>query len=196
MDKLIVAHGLELVPRRYEIVRHPGRAYSRCVAEYFDAEVPEENFGDGSKRDSSGSFTGAGALENVSGIGMVVFKRPSEIGMSGPGTRQPPFGCRVAGNLASRHDFFPIRPVPVFDHHGDGAADGLSVPHPGEKTHLVLLDFHPAAAAITTLPPFQLMIDEFEIDGDMGRKAFDERDQGLTMRLAGRSEAQHGSSIS
>src|SRR5262249_24466909 len=116
--------------------------------------------------------------------------------MSGTRPRDAPLGSCIAVNLPGCHNVFPILPVPVLDHHCDGTADGLSVPHTGEKTYLIPLDFHAAAPPVTALPPFKFVVDEFKVYRKVSGNAFDERDQGLAMRLAGRSEAQHRSSIS
>ena len=115
--------------------------------------------------------------------------------MARPGTRHPPFCRSIPANLTNRHDFFPVRPVPILDHHGDRTADGLSVPHSGEKTYLIPFYLHPAAPPKTALPTLQFMIDEIEIDGEVSWHAFHESDQRLAVRFASRPEAQHGSSI-
>ena len=66
------------------------------------------------------------------------------------------------------------------------------MPDSGQESNLISLNFHPAAAAVTALAPFEFMIDEFEIHGQMGRDTFYKSNQGLAVRFAGRSEAQHG----
>src|SRR5262249_7180828 len=106
-----------------------------------------------------------------------------------------PFGGRIAENFASGHDFFPVWPVPVLDHHGNGTADGLSVTDPGQKPNLILFDLHPPAAAIAPLAAFEFMINGVKIDGKMRWKALHQGDQGRAVRLAGRSKAQHPLSI-
>ena len=47
-------------------------------------------------------------------------------------------------------------PVPVLDPHGDGAAHGQSVAHPGEDVGAVALDLHAAAASVAHLPAGQV----------------------------------------
>ena len=177
----VIANGLQLRPGNDEVIRNARISDRGRVTEDFDTEVAKENLRNAAGRDSSGGFAGARALENVPGIRVVVFQRARKIGMTRTRACDAAFGCGVTQNLASRHDFFPIRPVPILDHHGDRTSNGLPVPHSGEKTYLILLDFHAAASAIAALTPFQLIIDEFEIDGEVCRNAFHERDQGLAM---------------
>ncbi len=165
------------------------------MAEHVDAEAAKKNLCQTATGHASRRFACAGTFEDVSSVGVVVFERSGKVGMSGTRTRHAPFGGRVTGNFARRHDFFPIGPVAIFDHHGDRTADGLSVPHAGEKTDLILLDFHPAAPSEAALAPLQFVIDEVEIHGEMRRKAFHESDQCLAMRFTGRSKAQHALSI-
>src|ERR1051326_2650063 len=150
-DDLIVANRLEVLPCWGKILRNAGFSYCCCVAKYFDTKVSQQNFGNGAKGYPGRGFTGAGSLENVSGIGVVVLEGPGQIRMSRPRPREPAFGCGIACNFAGSHDFFPIRPVPILDHHRDGATDGLSMPHSGEKTYPILFDLHTAAAAVTAL---------------------------------------------
>jgi hypothetical protein len=50
-----------------------------------------------------------------------------------------------------------------------------------ENLDPILLDLHPAAAAIALLPSPQFMIDLIDIDRQTGRQTFDYRDQRATM---------------
>ena len=43
----------------------------------------------------------------------------------------------------------------------------------GQESNLIAFNFHSAAAAVTALAPFEFMINEFEIDGQMSRETFD-----------------------
>jgi hypothetical protein len=166
------------------------------MAKYFDTKVFKKDFGESPERNSGGRLSCAGPFENVSRIGVIELERTRQVGVPGTRPGESSLGCGIAGDLAGGHDVFPIRPVPILDHHRDRTADGLSVPHTGEKTYLVPFNFHAAASTIPSLSPFEFVVDEFEIDGKVSRNAFDERDQSLAMRLTGRSEAQHRSSIS
>ena len=115
--------------------------------------------------------------------------------MARPGPGHPALCGRVACDLAHGHDFFPIGPVPILDHHGDGTTEGLPLTYTGEESNLVALDLHPAAAAVALLPASQFVVDEFEIDSQVGRNALHQCYQGLPVRLSGRVKAQHASSI-
>ena len=162
------------------------------MAENLDPKVPEKNFGHSARRHARRGFAGAGAFQDVSGIGMVELERPREVRVAraGPGNTAL---ChhRIARNFPDRHDFFPIGPVAIFNHHRDWAAEGLSVTNARQKADLVSLDLHSPAPAIPSLAPFQLMVNEFKIKEEVGWKTFYEGDQGLAMRLASRTKAQH-----
>jgi hypothetical protein len=67
--------------------------------------------------------------------------------------------------------------------------------HAGKKLHLIPLDLHTAAAAITALTAPEFVIDEVEVDGEVGGDALQQRYQGLTVRLPGSSKAEHDASI-
>ena len=60
---------------------------------------------------------------------------------------------------------------------------------------MVLLDLHPATTPISALTPFQLVVNEVEIDGKMSRYAFHMGDQRGAVRFAGSPKAQHTLSI-
>src|SRR5438876_1970412 len=128
------------------------------MAKYLDSEHLQEYFRKTAGGNPCSRFAGAGALENVSGIGMVIFQRACQICVARAGTRHTPFCCYLRANLANGHDLFPVRPVPVLDHHCERTADGLSMLLSAPKTNLVSLDLHTAAAAITTLRPLQLLL--------------------------------------
>jgi hypothetical protein len=59
------------------------------------------------------------------------------------------------------------------------------VPDAGEYLHRIGFDPLPAAAPIASLPPPQFDINRRGIDLDPGRKAIDDGQQRLAMRLAG-----------
>ena len=165
------------------------------MTEDIDTKTPQENLGQTSARDSGRSFSRTGALENVAGIGVIVFERSGQIGVTGARPCNAALRRSVACNLTDRHDFLPIGPVAIFDHHCDRTADGFAMPYTRQKTDLIFLDLHSAAATVTALPPFQLVIEEFKIDGKVSGKTFDQSDQCGSMRLASGPKAQHALSI-
>src|SRR5262245_30925856 len=107
------------------------------------AEIPKKNLGQPAAGHSRCSLSRAGPLQDVTRICMVVLKRSREIGVAGPRASDSTFGGRVGQNLTRGHDFLPVRPITILDHHRDRTADGLSMPHAGKKTNLIFLYFHP-----------------------------------------------------
>ena len=161
------------------------------MAENFDPKVPKKNFGHSTRSDARRGFTGAGALQDVSGVDMVELERPRKIGVARAGPGDTAFGRRIARNFPYRHDFFPVGPIAILNHHRDWAAERLSMTNARQKADLVSLNLHSPAPAIPALPPFQLMVNEFKIKKEVGWKTFYEGDQGLAVRLTSRTKAQH-----
>ena len=58
-------------------------AHLHDVAEHADAELGEQQLGDGAGGDASGRLPGAGPLEHVAGIGEPVLLHPGEVGVPG-----------------------------------------------------------------------------------------------------------------
>ena len=138
------------------------------MAQNLDSEISEKYLAQRAGRDPSGGFAGAGPFQNVAGVGLIEFEGSGQIGMSGTRAGHPSFGSGFGRNRLSRHDFLPVRPVAVLDHHRDRAAQGLSMSDTRQKPNLILLDFHPAATAISSLPPLQFVVDEFKIQTNIG----------------------------
>ena len=121
-------------------------------------------------------FPGRSNARECSGHPLVVLERTGQVRVTGTRPGDSAFRHRLARDFTGRHDLFPVRPVAILDHHGDRTADRFAVPHPGKKTDLILLDLHPAAATVTALPAFQLMIDKLKIDGKVSGNALHKRD--------------------
>ena len=66
---------------------------------------------------------------------------------------------------------------------GDRGSDGHAATKTGKELRPVALDLHTPAATIPTLSPFQLGVDQLNINGDTGRHALDERNEGGSVRL-------------
>src|SRR6266498_1898067 len=64
-------------------------------------------------------------------------------------------GQRLLVNWIGRHHQLPFRPLGVTDTHRDRAAEGATVPHSPRDLHLVLLELHPRATAVTCAAPQQ-----------------------------------------
>src|SRR2546426_3804470 len=99
------------------------------MAENLDPKMTEEDLRHSPAGYPRSRLAGAGPFENVAGICVIVFERSGQIRMSGTGPRDATFRSGVTQDLAGGHDFFPIGPVPVLDHHCDWTADALTVPH-------------------------------------------------------------------
>ena len=56
---------------------------------------------------------------------------------------------------------------------------------PGDDAHLVALDRHPSAAAVTLLAAREVVVDLRRIDIEAGRVSFHHRDQLGAVRLTG-----------
>jgi len=69
------------------------------------------------------------------------------------------------------------------------------VPHARQKADLVLFDLHSTAAAIPALATAEFVVDEIEIDREVGRNALYDGDQGRSVGFAGSPKAQHALSI-
>ncbi len=113
--------------------------------------------------------------------------------MAGPWRGQFLFG---GGDLGFRGVFYgeillPVGPIAIFDTHGDGCADGLSVMDASENIGAIFFDFLAAAAAVAELAAVQLVIDEGDVDGQTRGQAGDEGQQGLSVRFTGGVKAQH-----
>ena len=69
------------------------------------------------------------------------------------------------------HGFLPVDPVPVFEKHPDGAAQGVSVANAGLDMGVVALDLLTSATAVTALAPGQMVGDVCLIEGQVSRHA-------------------------
>ncbi len=163
------------------------------MAENFDAEFLQEEFGDGAQGYAGGGFAGGGALEDVAGFGEVVFQGSGEIGVAGAG-RGDAF---VFGGVALRDGkrFLPVFPVAIFELNGDGRADGLALADAGENVGGVALDFHAAAAAVALLAAPEFAVEKGLIDFQSGGHTGQKGDQGFAVRFSGGEIAQHKRSI-
>src|SRR5882762_4741843 len=101
------------------------------MAENFDAEFAQEEFGESSHRYAGGGLAGRGALQNVAGLGKVVLQGSGQVGVSGA-RRSDTF---VLGRIAFGHGqgFLPVFPVSVFELNGDGRTDGATLTYAGKN---------------------------------------------------------------
>jgi hypothetical protein len=94
-------------------------------------------------------------------------------------------------SLFNRKLLLPVLPVAIFEEHGDGRTNCLSVTYTREDSGGIALDFHPAAAAVTLLPAPQFVINkvlrDFKSSGEAGNKG----NQRFAVRLSRGEEFQH-----
>ena len=69
----------------------------------------------------------------------------------------------------------------VLDAESNGRANRLPVAHAGEHVRAVLFNFLAPAAAVSQLPPLQLVIDELQIHTQSRRQPGQERQQRLSV---------------
>ena len=155
----------------------------------FNPELGQELLDYGADGHPGRGFAGAGAFEDVAGVGQVVFDGSGEIGVAGAGARNGLVLRRVAG--FDRHGFGPVLPIGVGDDHGDGGADGVALAHSGDNGDAIRLDLHASAAAVTLLPPPEFMIDRIQRDGYAGRESCEGRHEALAVGLPSRFKAKH-----
>ena len=77
------AHGRDFVPCGGSFEAHA--ADGDDVAGDIDAELDQQGFGDRAEGHARGGFAGAGALQDVAGIGEIVLDGAGQIGVSGAG---------------------------------------------------------------------------------------------------------------
>jgi hypothetical protein len=88
------------------------------VTEDFDAEVAEEEFGDGAQGYPGSGLAGRGAFEDVASLGEVVLQGSGKIGVARTGRGNTLVLCRIA--LADGQGFLPVLPVAVLKLNGYG----------------------------------------------------------------------------
>src|ERR1700674_863575 len=111
----------------------------------------------------------------------IEFLRASEVGVSGPWGQQLSLVARGFGGSLDGQNFFPIRPIAIFDADSHGGPDGFFVPPAGENIGSVFLDFLASSAAVSQLPPAKLTVDEFQVHGQGSGQPGDKRQERLPM---------------
>jgi hypothetical protein len=161
------------------------------VAADLDPELGQEPLGECARRHPGGGLTRAGTLEDVPSIDAVVFEDASEVGVTGPGPRDPapPYLTRRFGALVG-HDVFPVGPVPVGDQHGNGRPERLSSPKTREPFDAIALDFHPGSAPVALHATGELLVHPLSCDWEASRQTLDDGDEGLAMGFAGSGELE------
>ena len=101
----------------------------------------------------------------------MIFDPACEISMSRPGSGNSPhsrvqmFLCpRISASLSlcvpsfRRHDLPPVLPILILYGNGNGSAQGYTSAYSCCNLGSITLYFHPPAAAISLLPPFQIPV--------------------------------------
>jgi len=90
-----------------------------------------------------------------------------------------------------RQRLFPILPILICQHHGDGRADRLAVMHSRQKMRAVSFNLHAAAASKSLLATPQFPIHKCLVHRQSGGQPGKKGNQRLAMGLSGSKVAQH-----
>ena len=185
--------------------RRPGVGLRRPdrddVRHHLDAErLPQELPSDGGGGDPGRGLAGAGALEHRPGVVEAVLEHSGVVGVAGPragqrrvaGARHPDRSAATgSGAITVSHFGHSVLPISM----AIGPPSVCPVPHSGEHGHLVLLEFHPRAAAVAQAASAQLFGDVIGGDGDAGDHAFDHGHQRTAVGFTGSGPSQHVSHL-
>jgi len=112
---------------------------------------------------------------------------------SGPGHGWTIGSASIRGQIGfNSHRALPVVPVLVGDQKRNRPARREAAANASQGFRAIGLDCHPATSAVAALAAAQLGGDGREIDGKAGRDALENRDERLTVRLAGSEKSQHG----
>ena len=128
----------------------------------------------------------AGALEHVANVGEAELLDPGQVGVTG--ARQMHL-LHPAVDRPRVHPLLPVGVVAVGHPQGDRPAEGAPVAHAGGDLGAVLLDLHPAAAAVSQLPARQVAIDVGRGQLEPGGQALDHGREAGPVGLTGGREA-------
>ena len=131
------------------------------MAVYADAELFQQPHGHGARGYPGGGLAGAGPFQYVAYVVETILHGARQIGVAGPNSGHPlgSFNLVQALHRLHRHCFPPVGPVFVLQGHAYGAAQGIAVSHAGHDVGPILLDEHPTAPAVASLPPSQVGAD-------------------------------------
>ena len=151
------------------------------MARHFDSEFFQEKLGNCSGSHSRRRLTRAGALEDVPGLGEVIFQAARQISVARAGTFEWPLLAAVFLPVLHRHRLGPVLPVTILNQDCDRRSDGLAVPDPGDKLGHVRLDFHSRPTPVPTLASLQLAVHISEVHPQSRRQTVEGRDQSLAV---------------
>ncbi len=170
-----------------------GRADARDVAEHVDSERQKNLFREPTNRHARSGFARRRPFEHVANIFEIVFQHARQVGMAGPRARDDLRRAAIAG--IGRHLLDPVLEVAILDDEGDRTAERFAEADARNRPHLVLLDQHPAAAAVAFLPTREVGVDRGNVDVETGGYAFDRRDQLGPVRFTGSQKSERHAQI-
>lgn len=118
------------------------------MALHRDIEFPQKTLGHGSRGHPRRGFPGAGTLENIAKVAVIVFDAAGKVGMS---RARPSKGIPFLGIGIRRHDFFPAFVVPIGDPKGNRRAERHAPANTRQEFPLVGFYLHASAAAVSRL---------------------------------------------
>ena len=166
------------------------------MAEDLDAEhLAEQAPRHLAERHPRGRLPRAGPLQDGAGVIEAVLLHPGQVRVPRPrpGQRRVPgLAVQLArGHRVGRHDRLPLGPFGVGDPDRQRAAERAAVPDAPGELHLVLLERHPRAAAVTGPPAGQRGGDVLGADPHSGGHALADRDQRAPVRFTCGQPAKH-----
>ena len=124
--------------------RGGGVAQADDVADHRDAQLAEQELGQGAGGHPGRRLAGRGPLEHVAGVVEAVLLHARQVGVARPGLGQD--GGRRAG--LGRHLLGPLGPLGVGDLDGHRRAEGAAVADAADQGDLVGLEAHAGAPAV------------------------------------------------
>ena len=159
------------------------------VAPHLDRERLDELPAEGTHRHPGHGLAGAGALQDVTDVRVAVLQDAGEVRVARTGLLD--WNGLAVVLRVRRHLLGPVLPVAVVDAEGHRRAQGPAPPEPGPYLHLILLDEHPAATAVTLLPPPEIVVDLFDVDIEPRGHALDDGREARAVGLSCGEIAQH-----
>ena len=145
--------GLHALPIRLAGDHRLHAAERDDMAMELDAKLLQQPSRDRARCHASGGLTCAGTLQHRPHVVESILDRPSQVGVAWTKPRDPlsrPF------DGLDRHFLLPVFPVLVPNQQGDRTPQREAMADSGQDFRMILLDFHPAAAAVPELTAVKL----------------------------------------
>ena len=185
-----LVHALEV--RRGQAVagRSGHRPDARDVRAHLHAQLAQVRLGERAGGHPRRGLARGCALEHVAHVGVPELLDPGEVGVAG--ARKVDL-VHLGLHRPGVHPLLPVLVVAVLDPHRHRAAERAPVADPGRHLRAVLLDLHPAAAAVPELAPGEVAVDVLGAQLEAGREALDDGGEPRAVGFARGYEAQrHG----